>query len=145
MGQAWLSLGANLNHPTKQLQEAVQRLRSDRRITVTATSTIIITPPWGHTDQPEFHNMAVAVETTLTPQQLLEACMEIEGQMGRKRSFRWGPRLIDIDIIAYDRLEMHSDHLTLPHEHAHERDFVLMPMREIAPEVADWLVARQEA
>lgn len=141
MSQAWLSVGANLGHPSQQLREAVRRLKSHRQITVTACSTIIINPPWGFTEQPEFHNMAIALETDLAPVPLLNACLEIESQMGRKRLHKWGPRLIDIDLIAYDRLRMKTDVLTLPHPLAHERDFVLTPLREIAPDVADWLVA----
>jgi 2-amino-4-hydroxy-6-hydroxymethyldihydropteridine diphosphokinase len=145
MVQAWLSLGANLGHPSAQLKEAVRRLKNHRKITVTGSSTIIIYPPWGKLDQPEFHNMAVAVDTELTPDDLLAECLEIERTMGRTRAEKWGPRDIDIDIIAYERLEIQTDRLTLPHPYAHERDFVLTPLREIAPDVADWVIARAAA
>ncbi|HEY8596041.1 MAG TPA: 2-amino-4-hydroxy-6-hydroxymethyldihydropteridine diphosphokinase [Devosiaceae bacterium] len=145
MPQAWLSLGANLGRPADQLKDAVRRLKARRDIRVTASSTIIITPPWGKTDQDEFHNMAVAVETDLSPQDLLDACLSIEEAMGRKRNEKWGPRLIDIDLIAYEKLVIDTKGLTLPHPYAHERDFVLRPLREIAPRVADWIEARDRS
>jgi len=77
------------------------------------------------------------------PVDLLHACLDIEREMGRVRHEVWGPRLIDIDIIAYERIEMDSTKLILPHRFAHERDFVLDPLREISPETADWIVQRQ--
>ena len=145
MPQAWLSLGANLGHPANQLKDAVRRLKARRDVRVTAASTIIISPPWGKTDQDEFHNMAVAVETDLSPQALLATCLSVEKTMGRKRDEKWGPRLIDIDIIAYERLVIDTPGLTLPHPYAHERDFVLGPLREIAPRMADWIEGRHRA
>jgi 2-amino-4-hydroxy-6-hydroxymethyldihydropteridine diphosphokinase len=75
--------------------------------------------------------------------ELLDILLGIELEMGRVRMEVWGPRHIDIDIVAYDRIEIGSPRLTLPHPHAHERDFVLDPLREIAPEMVDWLLARR--
>ncbi|KKB09734.1 2-amino-4-hydroxy-6-hydroxymethyldihydropteridine diphosphokinase [Devosia chinhatensis] len=142
MAQAWLSLGANIGDPSAQLTEAVRRLDASHEITVTTRSAIIRTKAWGKTDQPDFANMAIGIDTTLSPIDLLHACLDIERDMGRVRHEVWGPRLIDIDVIAYERVEMDSAKLTLPHRFAHERDFVLAPLREIAPDVADWLVSR---
>lgn len=142
MAAAWLSLGANIGEPQAQLEEAVRLLDAHERIAVTARSSIIITKAWGKTDQPDFANMALAVETGLLPIDLLHACLDIERDMGRVRHEVWGPRLIDIDLIAYERIEMESAKLTLPHRFAHERDFVLRPLREIAPETADWISNR---
>ena len=142
MAAAWLSLGANIGEPQAQLEEAVRLLDAHERIAVTARSSIIITKAWGKTDQPDFANMALAVETGLSPIDLLHACLDIERDMGRVRHEVWGPRLIDIDLIAYERIEMESAKLTLPHRFAHERDFVLRPLREIAPETADWISSR---
>jgi 2-amino-4-hydroxy-6-hydroxymethyldihydropteridine diphosphokinase len=141
--QAWLSLGANIGDPAAQLADAVERLAHHEAISVTARSTVIRTKPWGKLDQPDFANMAVAITTTLSPQDLLAACLAIEAEMGRTRIEVWGPRLIDIDIIAYERLEMTSQRLTIPHPHAHDRDFVLDPLGEIAPDIALWIRARQ--
>lgn len=142
MARAWLSLGANIGDPPAQLAEAVRRLDADPHIAVAARSSVIRTAAWGKTDQPDFANMALAVDTDLTPIDLLHACLDIERAMGRVRHEVWGPRLIDIDIVAYEQLEMDSAKLTLPHRFAHERDFVLVPLREIAPEIADWLTLR---
>lgn len=142
MPRAWLSLGANIGDPPAQLAEAVRRIAAEDAITVTSQSQVLATKPWGKTDQPDFANMALALETSLEPLELLDILQSIELDMGRIREEVWGPRLIDIDIIAYERLELESARLTLPHRYAHERDFVLVPLREIASDVADWLVAR---
>ncbi len=144
MAQAWLSLGANIGDPQAQVAEAVRLLNAHADISVTARSTVIITKAWGKTDQPDFANMALTVETDLSPIDLLHACLDIERDMGRVRHEVWGPRLIDIDLIAYERVEMDSAKLTLPHRFAHERDFVLVPLREISPETAAWITARHE-
>ena len=141
MGRAWLGLGANIGAPDVQVREAVRRLQGHPEISVVAQSAMLTTKPWGKTDQPDFSNMVVAVETSLKPIALLEACLGIELAMGRVRKEVWGPRLIDIDIIAYDDIQIRSARLTLPHAFAHQRDFVLEPLREIAPEIADWVVA----
>ncbi|KKB77369.1 2-amino-4-hydroxy-6-hydroxymethyldihydropteridine pyrophosphokinase [Devosia limi DSM 17137] len=138
---AWLSLGANIGDPPAQLAEAISRVDAHPHIAVIARSTVITTKAWGKTDQPDFANMAIGVETDLEPLELLEILLGIELEMGRERIEIWGPRVIDIDIIAYDRIAMQSDRLTLPHPHAHNRDFVLDPLTEIAPEVADWVIS----
>ena len=143
MPTAWLSLGANIGDPAAQLADAITRLNAHQAISVVVQSTVIRTKAWGKTDQPDFANMAATVETNLLPVDLLHACLDIERDMGRVRHEVWGPRLIDIDIIAYERVEMDSTKLILPHRFAHERDFVLDPLREISPETADWIVQRQ--
>jgi 2-amino-4-hydroxy-6-hydroxymethyldihydropteridine diphosphokinase len=142
MPRAWLSLGANLGDPAAQLAEAIRLIGGHDGIELITQSTVIRTKPWGKTDQPDFANMVVEIETSLTPIDLLHACLDIERSMGRVRHEVWGPRLIDIDVIAYERVEMDTAKLTLPHRFAHERDFVLEPLREIAPETADWLLER---
>ncbi|MEQ9637427.1 MAG: 2-amino-4-hydroxy-6-hydroxymethyldihydropteridine diphosphokinase [Devosia marina] len=143
MPTAWLSLGANIGDPAAQLADAIARLDAHQAISVVAQSTVIRTKAWGKTDQPDFANMAATVETDLLPIDLLHACLDIERDMGRVRHEVWGPRLIDIDLIAYERVEMDTTKLILPHRFAHERDFVLDPLREISPETADWIVRRQ--
>jgi 2-amino-4-hydroxy-6-hydroxymethyldihydropteridine diphosphokinase len=143
MARAWLSLGANIGDPPAQLAEAVKRLVALTGTTVTAQSAVIRTAPWGKTDQPDFANMAIEIETDLEPEALLDACLAIEHEMGRVREEVWGPRLIDIDVIAYERIRQRTPTLTLPHPHAHEREFVLGPLQEISPGTADWIVAQQ--
>lgn len=137
--KAWLSLGANIGDPRAQLAEAVRRIGEHAAIEVTAESSVLITKPWGKTDQPDFANMAIAIETTLKPIELLDVLLGIELAMGRVRDEVWGPRLIDIDIIAYDRHEIKTARLTLPHPYAHERSFVLDPLRQIDENVANWV------
>ena len=137
--KAWLSLGANLGDPRAQLAEAVRRIGAHPEIEVIAQSSVLVTKPWGKLNQPDFANMAIGIETTLKPMELLDILLSIELEMGRVREEVWGPRLIDIDIIAYDQFEIRSPRLTLPHPYAHERDFVLNPLGEIAPHVIEWV------
>ena len=139
--KAWLVLGANLGNPVAQLAEAVRRIDAHPSISVTSQSTVLATKPWGKTDQPDFANQAVEVATSLKPIELLDVILGIELEMGRVREEVWGPRLIDIDMIAYDRFEIRSPRLTLPHPYAHERDFVLTPLGEIAPDMVAWIKA----
>ena len=140
--KAWLSLGANIGDPPAQLAEAIRRMAAHPAVSVVRQSSVLTTKPWGKTDQPDFANQAVAVETSLEPLELLDVILGIELDMGRVRQEVWGPRLIDIDMIAYERVEMTSPRLTLPHPYAHERDFVLVPLGEIAAEVVSWIVGR---
>jgi 2-amino-4-hydroxy-6-hydroxymethyldihydropteridine diphosphokinase len=139
--KAWLSLGANLGDPAAQLADAVRRIAAHPQITLIAQSSVLATKPWGKTDQPDFANMAVGIETTLKPMELLDVLLDIELAMGRVRKEVWGPRLIDIDMIAYEQFEIKSPRLTLPHPYAHERDFVLIPLEEIAPDVIEWVTS----
>ena len=139
MSKAWLSLGANIGEPRVQLAEAVRRIGALPTVRVMMQSSVLSTKAWGKTDQPDFANMAIEIETGLEPIELLDAVLAIELEMGRVRKEVWGPRLIDIDIIAYDDVQMQTDRLTLPHPYAHERDFVLVPLGEIAPLTAEWI------
>lgn len=145
---AWLSLGANIGDPEAQLNTAIERLNALDGISVVTVSPMIVTAPWGKTDQPDFYNLVLEIETELTPDALLSAALSIEAELGRVREEVWGPRLIDIDIVAYDRLVLTSQRLTLPHKHAHEREFVLGPLRSISPATAEWITqiarSRQE-
>ncbi|WP_029039811.1 2-amino-4-hydroxy-6-hydroxymethyldihydropteridine diphosphokinase [Cucumibacter marinus] len=140
MTRAILALGANIGDPLTQLKKACASLDAHPDIHVIRRSKVIETAPWGKTDQPKFYNMAVEIHTALTAHDLLDACLMVEKAMGRERDEKWGPRLIDIDIVTYGHKQTRSDRLTLPHEHAHERAFVLDPVREIAPDMADWIV-----
>nr|WP_314259433.1 2-amino-4-hydroxy-6-hydroxymethyldihydropteridine diphosphokinase [uncultured Devosia sp.] len=140
---AWLSLGANIgDDPAAQVLAAVEKIDSAEDIRVTKQSDLVLTKPWGKLDQPDFANLAIEIETTLKPLELLDILQAIELEMGRVRAEVWGPRVIDIDIIAYDQIEMNTPRLTLPHPHAHERDFVLTPLAEIAPDVSRLLASR---
>ncbi|WP_244523014.1 2-amino-4-hydroxy-6-hydroxymethyldihydropteridine diphosphokinase [Devosia sp. YR412] len=135
-------MGANIGDPPAQLAEALRRIDAEEHVHITKRSSVIITKAWGKTDQPDFANMAIEVETSLKPLELLDVLQAIELAMGRVRKEVWGPRLIDIDILAYDQIEMISPRLTLPHPYAHEREFVLNPLAEISPSVNQWLTRR---
>lgn len=143
MARAVLVIGANMGDPAAQVVAAMDAIAAHPQIEAVARSSVIVTPPWGVTDQDDFHNAAMLVETTLSPEALLDACLMTEDALGRVRVQKWGPRVIDIDLIAYERVEMDTERLTLPHPYAHERDFVLVPVRQIAPDVAEWLVRRK--
>lgn len=129
----YLALGTNLGERRQNLATAVARLR--HFLTITALSSIYETAPWGVTDQPDFLNMCLAATTDLTPHDLLRRCQQIEAEMGRQKTIRYGPRLIDIDLLFYDDLLLDDETLTLPHPRLHERDFVLVPLADIAPEL----------
>jgi 2-amino-4-hydroxy-6-hydroxymethyldihydropteridine diphosphokinase len=102
---------------------------------VKAKSPVYETPPWGYEDQPRFLNQVVQVQTYLDAEPLLKHIKRLEVALGRKASFRNGPRLIDIDILFYDDLVLTTPILTIPHPHLHERGFVLLPLMDIAPDL----------
>jgi 2-amino-4-hydroxy-6-hydroxymethyldihydropteridine diphosphokinase len=129
--RALLGLGANLGDPIATLNDAKDRLGSLG--TVTALSSLYRTPPWGVEEQPPFVNAALALETALDPDALLAALKALEAELGRVASFRWGPRAIDLDILAYDGVTRSDPVLTIPHARLLERAFVLVPLAEIDP------------
>lgn len=130
---AYLSLGANLGNREETLREAVRRIGAAESVELTAVSSVYETEPWGKLDQPRFLNLAVAVETTLSPEALLALAQKIEKELGRVRHERWGARTIDIDILCFEGVERNTPDLTLPHPYMTERAFVLVPLAEIAP------------
>lgn len=128
----YLGLGTNKGDRQANLRAAIEDLPPE--VTVTAESSVYQTPPWGYTDQPDFLNMVAAGETRLAPQELLAYLKELEQQVGRTATFRWGPREIDIDILDYGGQMLDLEGLTLPHPRMEARAFVLVPLAEIAPE-----------
>ena len=136
MAEALLALGGNVGDVRATLDRAVTMLCDDERVRLLARSSDYRTPPWGVADQPAFVNLAVAVATDLGPHDLLARALEVERALGRDRAKerRWGPRPVDIDIIAYDDVTLDEDGLILPHPRLLERAFVLMPLAEIAPD-----------
>lgn len=132
MSSIYLSLGSNLNDRFANLRRAVDELQ--QFLTITAISPVFATEPWGDTDQPRFLNVCVAAVGTATPHDLLDRIKEIEQEMGREPSHRWGPRLIDIDILFYDKLVIDDEKLTIPHPQIAKRAFVLAPLAVIIPD-----------
>ena len=129
----YLALGSNLGDRLIHLQTAIESLAPEVR--VLGESQVYETPPWGYTDQPAFLNMAVKGGTALAPRALLAHLKQIESQMGREPTFRYGPRLIDLDILLYDDLVLDEADLTIPHPALHERAFVLVPLADVAAQV----------
>ncbi len=136
MAEALLALGGNVGDVRATLGRAVASLCDGRDVRLVARSSDYRTPPWGVTDQPAFVNLGLVVETTLSPRELLARALEVEATLGRDRAKerRWGPRTVDIDLIAYDGIRIDAPDLTLPHPRALERAFVLAPLAEIAPD-----------
>lgn len=136
MAEALLGLGGNVGDVRATLETGVASLCDGHDVRLKARSSDYRTAPWGMTDQPAFINLALVVETSLAPLVLLDRALRIEAALGRDRAWekRWGPRTIDIDIIAYDHIEIDEPRLTIPHKLLFERAFVLAPLAEIAPD-----------
>lgn len=132
--RAFLALGSNIGDKAANLRAARDAIAALPGTAVIAASAVYRTPPWGKTDQDWFANAVIAVETTLAPLALLEACLAIEIDLGRVRRERWGPRVIDIDLLMHGETRLATERLTLPHPAMPERAFVLIPLREIAPD-----------
>jgi 2-amino-4-hydroxy-6-hydroxymethyldihydropteridine diphosphokinase len=136
MAEALVALGGNVGDVRDTLDRAIAAFCDGEEVCLLARSADYRTPPWGVADQPPFVNLCIAVETGLTPHALLARAQAVERALGRERSKerRWGPRPIDIDLLAYDDLALDSPDLTLPHPRLFERAFVLVPLAEIAAE-----------
>jgi 2-amino-4-hydroxy-6-hydroxymethyldihydropteridine diphosphokinase len=132
MARVLLGLGANLGEPLRQLAEAVSALRAV--VDVDCVSSVWRTAPVGFAEQPDFYNLVVAGRTRLSPEELLDAVLAVERGMGRERTFRNAPRLIDVDVLAYGDLVLDTPALVLPHPGIPTRGFVLHPLAEVAPE-----------
>lgn len=132
-----LSLGSNLGDRDAYLSEAVSALAALPGVAVVATSSRHETEPVGERNQPSFLNMAAEIETERAPLELLNAVKAIESHLGRQPTYRWGPRVIDIDLILWGQCRFESETLTLPHPAFRERAFVLEPLAEIAPGAID--------
>lgn len=135
MTQAYLGIGSNIGDKAAMLDAAVAGLDARPGLRVTARSADYRTPPWGDTDQDWFLNGALGVETDLDPHALLDACLDVERALGRVRERRWGPRVIDIDVLSYAGASVSDERLILPHRFVRERAFVLVPLAEIAPDL----------
>lgn len=147
MADILLGLGGNLGEPLRTIDAALGEL-TRRGISVTARSQAYRTPPWGKVDQPDFVNLCAAAVTALDPRAVLDALLSVEVEFGRERRERWGPRTIDIDLLAYDDRILDAPGLHLPHPRLTERAFVLVPLSEIAGDrvirgrkVSEWAAA----
>ena len=134
MEEAYLLLGSNIGESKKYISDAIDFIKKNIG-SVTAQSSLYQTASWGKTDQPDFINQVVRVETILDPQKLLENILVIEKKLGRERTEKWGSRTIDIDLLFFGDQIVKEDNLVVPHPYLHERRFTLMPLIEIDPEL----------
>ncbi len=131
MAIAYLGLGANLGDAAQQLAKAVDALNHVPMLSVDAVSPYYVTAPVGYLDQPDFINQCVKVSCDLSPEALLGVCLGIESALGRERTFRNAPRIIDIDVLLFEGQERDREELTLPHPRLFERAFALVPLQDI--------------
>ncbi|HEX9028699.1 MAG TPA: 2-amino-4-hydroxy-6-hydroxymethyldihydropteridine diphosphokinase [Anaerolineales bacterium] len=129
----YLGAGTNLGNRLENLEGAAAAFPP--LIHLTAASPVYQTAPWGYLDQPDFYNQVFGAETTLGPQDLLKHLKQLETNLGRKQGVRYGPRLIDLDILFYDDLVLETGDLVIPHPRLAERGFVLVPLADIAPDL----------
>ncbi|MGL5633301.1 MAG: 2-amino-4-hydroxy-6-hydroxymethyldihydropteridine diphosphokinase [Azovibrio sp.] len=146
---AYVAIGANLGNPVEKVREAIQNLGLLPHTRLLRASSLYLTAPMGLSDQPDFVNAVAALETRLSPQEMLEALLTEEQHQGRIRSIANAPRTLDLDLLLHGESVIDTPHLTLPHPRLHLRAFVLIPLAEIAPHlklsgrgtVAAWLPA----
>ena len=133
--RAFIGAGANLGEPVRQLWQAQQELRQSPGIKFLGASSLYRTQPVGPVEQPPFLNAVFSLECGMSPQELLALLLDVERKMGRVRKERWGPRVIDLDLLFFDEAIISGQGLEVPHPRLHERRFVLTPLVEIAPDV----------
>lgn len=135
MAIVFISFGSNVGDRKKHIEDALEFLTKNPSIEITSVSSLYETEPVGYKDQDWFLNGVVKIETELSPQDLLTFVKTVESEVGRRKTFRWGPREIDLDILLYDQECIDTPDLVIPHPRMHEREFVLIPLTEIAPDV----------
>lgn len=131
MPKVYIGVGSNLGNRKKNIEKAFELLNNTSGIKIKRTSSIIETEPWGYKNQPKFLNTVWEIETNLLPEKLLTTLKKIEKTIGRKKTFRWGPRIIDLDILLYGRKKINKKNLKIPHPELHNRDFVLKGLKEL--------------
>ncbi len=131
----FIGLGSNMGHKRDNVEQAAAAISNIPEVDLIRCSSLYQTEPWGNTDQDVFINQVIEVETDLSAQELLRALQDIEIKMGRQRKEKWGPRIIDLDILLYGNEVMDDLDLQIPHPHMRERLFVLVPLYEIGPDL----------
>jgi 2-amino-4-hydroxy-6-hydroxymethyldihydropteridine diphosphokinase len=132
---AYIALGTNIGDREQNLKEAIQFLNDDSKISTLAVSSIYETKPIGFTEQEDFLNMVIKINTQYNPRGLIERTMKIEERLGRVRDVHWGPRIIDLDILLFNQDNIESEQLIVPHPRMTERAFVMIPLIEIAGDI----------
>lgn len=133
--RAYLGLGGNLGDPAAAMAAALRAIHHATGVEVVAVSPLYRTPPWGLADQPDFLNAVAAIDTTVSPRELLQLCLATELELKRVRDIRWGPRVIDIDVLLFGEAKVEEVGLQVPHPRMLERAFVLAPLADIAPDL----------
>ncbi|MFE3576136.1 2-amino-4-hydroxy-6-hydroxymethyldihydropteridine diphosphokinase [Lysinibacillus sp. NPDC059133] len=133
MNDVYLSIGTNMGNRFENLQHAVKLLEGKDEIEVVQISSVYETAAVGYTDQADFLNIAVHIKTSYSSSEMLKICQWVESELGRVREFRWGPRIIDLDILLYNHENIETESLIVPHPRMYERAFVLVPLIEINP------------
>ena len=131
MSKVYISVGSNLGKRKQNIKKAFEILTNTPGIRIKKTSSIIETEPWGYKNQPKFLNAVWQIETKISPENLLKKLKEIEKKLGRKKTFRWGPRVIDLDILLYGRKKINKKNLKIPHPQIKNRDFILKLLSKI--------------
>lgn len=126
-----IGIGSNLGNRYENCYKAIKALE-EKGLKITKISSLYETEPWGVLNQPKFINLAIEAETDFSPFELLHILKDVEMALGRRKTVRWGPRIIDLDILFYENEVINTDELTVPHPFLHERDFVLIPLEEIS-------------
>ncbi len=146
MSSIYLSLGTNMGDRKINLKEAINLIKSFENTKIVKISKVYETKPWGYTNQENFLNICLKVESNLNPYTLLKKCQDAEKKLKRERTIRWGPRTIDIDILVYDDIICKDENLILPHPRIQERAFVLVPLMDIDEDlkikgktIKDWI------
>ncbi len=131
MKKAVIGIGTNIGDREQNINNAVEALELVPGVSVLRKSSVYETAPWGYTEQRSFYNVVTEIETELTAEAVLGVCLGIEAGMGRVRQFKNGPRIIDLDLLVYEDCEAKGDFLTVPHPRIGDRDFVLVPLKEL--------------
>lgn len=136
MAIAYIGLGSNLANPKQQIHNAIKAIEQVEKLTISALSQLYFSRPMGPQDQPDYMNAVVGVETELSPIELLDTLQNIEHEAGRiRKDNRWGPRVLDLDILLYGQQVINTERLIVPHYGMKVREFVLIPLAEIAPDL----------
>ncbi|MCR8744993.1 2-amino-4-hydroxy-6-hydroxymethyldihydropteridine diphosphokinase [Romboutsia lituseburensis] len=131
MNKVYLGLGTNMGDRIEYLYSACEILNKNESISITKKSKIYETKAWGYTDQADFLNMCIEIETDLNTYDLLSVCQEVEKTLNRERIIRWGPRTIDVDILFFNDIIINDENLSIPHPRISERAFVLVPLMDL--------------
>lgn len=136
MNKSYLGLGTNMGNRIKYLYDACKFLNDHEKISIIKKSKIYETKAWGYTEQADFLNVCIEIDTSLNEYELLSICQEIEQKLDRKRIIRWGPRTIDIDILFFNNIVLNDENLLIPHPRIKERAFVLIPLMDLNSKLA---------